>query len=137
MTIIYAAFCGTGKSFLCSQEGINAIEVEYWKYKGKDSQKDYIKDIRKQIDKVDYIFISTNPDGLRLLQEQGIKFILVYPENKLRSEYLDRFIARDSTYDFIGSFMKYWNTWLDELKEQNYCKHLVLKSGEYLQNIIT
>ena len=32
--------------------------------------------------------------------------------------------------------MKYWNAWLNELKEQDYCKHKVLKSGEYLQDIL-
>ena len=133
-TIICAAFCGTGKSFLCNQKNINAIEIEYWKYKDEGLQKKYIKDIKKQIGKVDYIFISTDPDGLKILQKQNIDIILVYPENKLRNEYLDRFIDRDSPHDFIGAFMKYWDIWLNELKEQNYCSQIQLKSGEYLQD---
>ena len=74
---------------------------------------------------------------MKLLQKHGFDIILVYPENELRNEYLDRYIARDSPSDFIGVFMKYWNNWLNELKEQDYCKHKVLKSGEYLQNILT
>ena len=134
---LYAAFCGTGKTYLCEQTDINAIEIEYWKYKDKGLEKKYIKDIKKQIRNTDYIFISTEPDGLKLLQKHGFDIILVYPENELRNEYLDRYIARDSPSDFIGVFMKYWNNWLNELKEQDYCKHKVLKSGEYLQNILT
>ena len=135
-TILYAAFPGTGKTYLCNQTNINAIEIEYWKYKNDRLQKKYIEDIKKQIGNIDYIFISTEPKGLKLLQKQGFDIILVYPKNELKNEYLDRYIARDSPPDFIGVFMKYWDTWINELKEQNYCKHKILKSGEYLQDII-
>ena len=136
VTILYAAFPGTGKTHVCDQTDINAIEIEYWKYKDEGLQKEFIEDVKKQIGNVDYIFLSTEPDGLKLLQEQGIDITLVYPENELRNEYLDRFINRDSPYDFIGTFMKYWNTWINELKEQKSCKHIILKSDEYLQNVL-
>ena len=131
---IYAAFCGTGKTYICNQTNIDAIEIEYWKYKDKGLQKEYIDDIKKQIWNVDYIFISTEPEGLKLLQNNGFDIILIYPRNELRNEYLDRYIERDSPYDFIGAFMKYWNVWLNELKDQDYCQHIVLGSGEYLQD---
>jgi hypothetical protein len=49
---------------------------------------------------------------------------------------LDRYIERDSPYDFIGTFMKHWDIWINELKEQKYCKHIVLKKGQYLQDIL-
>jgi len=131
---IYAAFCGTGKTHICERTDINAIEIEYWKYKEKGLIKEYIKDIKKQ--NVDYIFVSTEPDGLKLLKKNGFDIILIYPENGLRNEYLDRYIDRDSSYDFIGTFMKHWNIWIDELKEQSYCKHIVLKSGQYILDVI-
>lgn len=135
-TILCAAFCGTGKTYICNKNNIKAIEIEYWKYKDNGLQKEYIKDIEKQIGKMDYIFLSTDPESLRLLQEHGFNITLVYPDNDLRNEYLDRYINRDSPYDFIGTFMKHWNLWINELKEQNYCKHIVLKSGEYLQDVL-
>lgn len=135
-TVVCAAFCGTGKTYICNQDNISAIEIEYWKYKDKGLQEEYIKDITNQIGKVDYILISTEPEGLKLLHTMGFDIILVYPENELRSEYLDRYVERDSPYDFIGAFMKYWNTWIDELKEQTYCKHIVLNSGVYLYDVL-
>jgi len=133
-TEIISAFCGTGKTFICENTSIKAIEIEYWKYNNMDAQ--YINDVKNQIGKVDYIFISTDPKGLILLHNEGIKIILVYPKNELRNEYLDRYIERDSPYDFIGTFMKHWHLWINELKEQKYCTHIILESGEYLQNII-
>ncbi len=135
-TILCAAFCGSGKTYICEKTNIKAIEIEYWKYKDNGLQKEYIEDVRKNIGKVDYIFISTDPEGLKLLHEDGFEITLVYPENELRNEYLDRYILRDSPYDFIGTFMKYWNLWIDELKEQKYCKHIVLKSGQYLKDVL-
>ena len=145
-TVLCAAFCGTGKTFICEKtdlpevaeicQGIKAIEIEYWKYKDKGLQKEYVEDIKKHFGKVEYIFISTDPDGLKILHKEGFDITLIYPKNELRNEYLDRYIERDSPYDFIGTFMKHWNIWIDELKEQKYCKHIVLEKGQYLQDVL-
>lgn len=135
-TVLCAAFCGTGKTYICEKTEIKAIEIEYWKYKENGLQKEYIEDVKKYFGKVDYIFIATEPDGMKLLNDEGFNITLVYPKNELRNEYLDRYIDRDSPYDFIGTFMKHWNLWINELKEQNYCKHIVLGSGQYLQDVI-
>ena len=32
--------------------------------------------------------------------------------------------------------MKNWNIWINELKDIKFCNHTVLKSGEYLNDII-
>ena len=134
MTRICAAFCGTGKTYIVEKTDIKAIEVEYWKY--KNMQQEYVAEIRKHIGNVDYIFIATDPEGLSLLHNEGFDITLIYPEIELRNDYLDRYIQRDSPYDFIGVFMKYWEPWLNELKNITYCKHIVLKKNEYLFNIL-
>lgn len=135
-TTIYAAFCGTGKTFICSQTDVNAIEIEYWKYEEKGLQENYVKDVEEAVGSVGYIFLNTNPEGLEMLKPKGFDIILVYPDNELRNEYLDRFIDRDSSCDFIGAFMKYWHVWINELKEQDQCNHIVMKSGEYLYDYL-
>lgn len=135
-TVLCAAFCGTGKTFICNNTDIKAVEIEYWKYKEKGLFKEYVEDVKKYIGKVDYIFTATEPDGMKLLHDNGFEIILVYPKNELRNEYLDRYINRDSPYDFIGTFMKHWHLWINELKEQEYCKHIVLNSGQYLQDVL-
>ncbi len=127
MTKIIAAWCGTGKTFICENSNIKSIEVEFWKY--KDSKK-YVDDIKKYFNKVDYIFISTDPKGLELLHNEGFIITIVYPKNELRNEYLDRYITRDSHYEFIGTFMKHWDIWINELKKIKYCNHIVLESNQ-------
>ncbi len=136
-TKLYAAFCGTGKTYICNKTNIKAIEIEYWKYKDNNLYKEYIQDIKKYFGTVDYIFISTDPEGLKLLNNEGYEITLIYPQNELRNEYLDRYIERDSPYDFIGTFMKNWHTWINELKEIQYCNHIILKTGQYLKDVIT
>lgn len=32
--------------------------------------------------------------------------------------------------------MKYWDPWLNELKEQKYCNHIILNEGQYLSDIL-
>ena len=71
---IIAAWCGTGKSFICEKTNIKAVEVEFWKY--NDSKK-YVNDIKKCFNNVDYIFISTDPKGLEILHNEGFKITLV------------------------------------------------------------
>jgi hypothetical protein len=132
-TKIIAAWCGTGKSFICEKTNIKAIEIEFWKY--NDSQK-YISDVNEYFNKVNYIFISTDPKGLELLHNEGFNITLAYPKNELRNEYLDRYINRDNPYDFIGTFMKHWDIWINELKEIKFCNHIVLESNQYLLDVI-
>lgn len=134
-TVLCAAFCGTGKTYMCEKSN-ESIEIEFWKYKDKGLEKEYILDIKKYFGLMKYIFIATDPEGLKLLHNEGFKILLVYPKNELRNEYLDRYIERDSPYDFIGVFMKYWNPWINELKKQKYCQHIVLEKGQYLQDVL-
>jgi hypothetical protein len=135
-TIICAAFCGTGKSYLCNNFSESYKEIEDWEYRNGDFPNNYIQDVIKMIGRTQYLFISTEPLILKELNKLNVDVKLIYPENKLRNEYLDRFIERDSPHDFIGAIMKYWNVWINELKEQNYCEHIILKSGQYLQDVI-
>lgn len=63
-TILCAAWCGTGKTYICEKTKIKAIEIEYWKYKDVGLEKEYLELIKNTIGKVNYIFISTDPDVL-------------------------------------------------------------------------
>jgi hypothetical protein len=135
-TVLCAGFCGSGKTFICNNSKYKAVEVEFWQYKSKGLTKEFIRDVKKHYGKVDYIFLSTDPDGLELLNKEGYDIVLVYPKKELRNEYLDRYIERDNPYDFIGTMMLRWNKIIDELDELTYCKKIILKEGEYLKDVI-
>ena len=107
--------------------------MEFWQYK---SQKQYIQDVKAQLGKVDFVFLSTEVEGLQLLHNEGLEIFLVYPQKNLRNEYLDRYIERDNPYDFIGTMMKFWDTTIEKLQELKYCKHFVLEKNQYLSDIL-
>jgi hypothetical protein len=134
---MYAAFCGTGKTYLSNNFPSDYMEIECWEYRQGNFPENYIEDAIDLIGMSKYLFISTDPIILNELNNRGVKIKLYYPQNELRYEYLDRFLARDSPPDFIGAIMKYWNVWLDELKEQSYCEHIILQTNEYLQDVLT
>lgn len=127
---IVAGFVGVGKTTMLSK--VKGIEVEYWKY-SDDHQ--YLKDVISSSKKYDYVFVNTDDKALSLLE--GLDVVLVYPCNSLRNEYLDRFIERNSDYEFIGKFMTYWHDRLNHLKRVSWCKnHIVLKQNQYLSDVI-
>lgn len=135
-TRVFAAFCGTGKTYLCNKFPDTYKEIECWNYRQGDFPNNYIEDIISMLGKTKYLFISTDPVILKELHKTGVEIQLIYPANELRNEYLDRFLNRESPYDFVGVLMKHWNMWIDDLKNQKYCKHLILQSGEYLEDVL-
>lgn len=135
-TIICASFCGTGKTHLCSSSQ-RYIEFECWEYQNDDFPINYVSDIKSQIGRVNYIFISTNPVILKELYKSGIDIILVYPKFELKEEYIKRYKDRGSSDDFIEMLNRNWHDWITELHEQTYCSQIELDSGEYLSNILT
>lgn len=135
-TQIYAAFCGTGKSYLCDTHILNCIEFECWKYREGDFPSNYIQDVISQVGKVDYIFISADPVVLKRLYARGITVKLVYPDISLKEEYMKRYVERESANDFVGWIYKSWDTLITELQQQDYCEHTVLNKNQYLQQIL-
>lgn len=135
-TIICAAFCGTGKSYLCNNFPDTYKEIEDWEYRKGNFPHNYIKDVLNTVGEIKYLFISTDSEILNELDKMNIEFQLFYPQNELRNEYLDRFLDRNSPHDFIGAIMKYWGIWINEIKKHKCMKHTVLKTGEYLQDVL-
>lgn len=136
-TIIISAFCGTGKSYLSTNHSDECAEVECWNYrKESDFPHNYIKAVLEKVGKVKYLLISTDPNILKELIKQVDQITLIYPDNSLKEEYMKRYCQRKSPYDFIGVLYMHWDEWLNDLKQQDYCKHIVLNSGQYLSDVI-
>jgi len=74
----------------------------------------YIKHIKENIGKVDFIFVSSHKEVRNLLHEHKIDFILVYPLKSQLNEYIKRCENRGSDEKFIN-FIK--NNWYDFIKE--------------------
>ncbi len=135
-TMLYAAFCGCGKTFLCKSNLLKYKEIECWEYRKGNFPTNYINDVLAQIGKVENIFVGTDPVILKELYKHGINIHLVYPEICLKEEYMKRYIKRNDSNDFIGWIYKEWENLITELSKQGCCNHIILSSGEYLEKYI-
>lgn len=72
----------------------------------------------------------------KLYAADNIKYILCYPERNLKDEYEQRYIKRGNTQEFLEMFIWGWDYFIDNCEKDPYGKHVVLKSGQYLSDVI-
>lgn len=135
-TILISAFPGTGKSFYFNNTDLKVLDSDSSKFDKKDFPNNYIEHIRENIGKVDVILISSHKEVREALVKNNFNFFLVYPNINLKDEYVKRYTKRESPTTFINFISNNWDNFLNELKAQKYCKHIVLQSDEYIRDIM-
>ena len=132
-TFVISAFPGTGKTYFYNQyKGKNSLIVLdsdssnfSWikDEKGNNTTKrnpdfpnNYINHIKENIGKADIIFVSSHDIVRQALYDNGIKYIVVYPENNCKDEYLERYRNRGNTEEFINMMDKNWDRFIDGMK---------------------
>ena len=143
MTIVISAFPATGKTWL--KENIkNKVILDSdsskfsWLENGErnpDFPNNYIRYIRSNIGEVDLILISSHEVVRKTLVENGLFFVLVYPNTDLKSEYIQRFKDRGNDQNFIDFLSANWNNFITDMKDQYGCECIELQAGEYLNDI--
>ena len=149
MTLVVCAFPGTGKSHLCANlpKGKKALDSDSsqfsWESTGvrhPDFPANYIEHIKNNLWSVDYIFVSSHQEVRDALNLAKVPYVVVYPHEVCKAEYLKRFKDRGSPESFIQTLSTHWDTWLRTMRDAIYdvqCrKALVLASGEYLSDAL-
>jgi len=139
-TIIISAFPATGKSYLFQNTKQGSIldsdsSKFSWISSGvrhPDFPQNYINHIKDNIGNVNLILVSSHKIVREALVNNNIVFTLVYPDNSLKEEYINRYIKRKNDQNFINILDKNWNNFLEDMQNQTHCRHLILNSGEYL-----
>ena len=67
----------------------------------------------------DLIFVSSHKVVRDALIDNNIPFLLVYPDKKLKSEYLHRYNNRGSDIEFVKMMDKNWDKFITEIEEIN------------------
>lgn len=80
--------------------------------------------------------ISSHKEVRDALVENGLYFKLVYPDISLKEEYIKRYEERGNVDNFIKLLDNNWESWITELQTQVGCEHKVLKTGQFLSDII-
>lgn len=147
-TKVIAAFPGTGKTHYFQNHSncldsdssdyswIKDLEGKNTKERNPDFPNNYIKHIEDNLEKVEFIFVSSHDVVRDALVASGIEFTFIYPNIDLKDEYLERFKQRGSPEGFINLLDKNWNDWIDTCKFQSNCKHIELESNQFISDVI-
>lgn len=139
--MIISGFPGVGKSYYCKNieyaEGA-CCDSDSSKFDKSEFPGNYIKHIKKQITVYNTVLVSTHLEVRKAMVDEGLRFVLVYPDRSLKEEYLERYRKRGSPQVFLDLLDKNWDVWLDTIHDQprgNYEPYM-LRSGEYLSDLV-
>jgi hypothetical protein len=141
--IIVSAFPGCGKSY-CTQHSKTLIThdsdssnfhfLEGTKELNPDWPGNYIQHIAhfRYIKYYDVIFVSSHVEIRKALKRAGLRYLLVYPENGCKNEYLQRYRDRGSPVDFVKRLETNWEDWLQSCWDDDVTNKLLLGPGSFL-----
>jgi hypothetical protein len=154
-TKIISGFPGIGKS-VCAKANPQFLDSDsvayYWQRNiggliekdggGKnvrhpDFPANYIHYLKNQMGKVPVIFVSSHKEVLDALVDGEIPFTLIYPASNLLSEYIQRYRVRGSSEKFTNLMWDNWDHLIPELDAQEKCDRIILKTGEYLSDVLS
>ncbi len=149
---IISAFPGTGKSYIYNNKlfkdkkvlDSDSSEFSWIIHNGKKVRNpqfpiNYLHHIITNLEKVDYIFVSTHQEVRDILINAKIPFTLVVPDITLKSQYLERYRQRGSPEKFVETLDMFWDKFINDCLKDKNCDGVdlrVLQSGQYLQDIL-
>ena len=95
-------------------------------------EQEYLKRITACIGRYRYICVSTHAVLIDALADMKLSVVLVYPDLKLKREYIRRYLARGNSYAYAKNIESTWHINLETLKHEVRFPAIVLSSGEYL-----
>lgn len=143
-SIIVSAFPGTGKSYYCYNGNWSQYVPEKFCSDSDSSSFDksnfpenYMTHIKQKITEgYGRIFVSSHKVVRDALVDNHLPFVLIYPSIELKHEYLERYNKRGSSNLFINLLNDNWDNWINDCKNQKDCLHIVLKSKQFVSNVI-
>jgi hypothetical protein len=153
--MIIAAFDGVGKTYFCNHvEDAKDFDCMPYKYLLPETDSDslegekakanfdlemnpkypenYIHAILENKDSCEYLVIPSDYRVLAGLAFQNVPYILCFPTNSAKEEYLKRFRQRGNTEDFIDIFIGGWDDFMVALRKDRYGVKVILDKNEYL-----
>ena len=135
-TKIISAFPGTGKTHLFNNTNLFVLDSDSSYFDKTNFPKNYIEHIKSYIGKVDYILVSSHEDVRDELIRNKIDFLLIYPDESLKNEYIERYKMRGSSDGFINLISANWDKWISDCSGQRRCLNIKLPSGKFISDVI-
>lgn len=97
-----------------------------------DFPANYIAHIKKNLDDVDIIFVSSDLIVRQALTDAGIDYITVYPEENLRDEWIERLKNQLYTKSFIESISDNWDKLMREINDEPHGLYLYRLNADFI-----
>lgn len=142
MSKIYSAFPGCGKTTYYKECMFRSdrivIDSDSSAFDKSQFPQNYIQHIKKanETDVITVVLISSHDVVRDALLNEGIYYNLVYPEQSLKDEYIQRYKDRGSNEAFIKLVEDNWDKWMEEMDNQPNCNKIRLKTGQYLSDVM-
>ena len=143
-TKIISAFPACGKTYMFNngyedKAILDSDSIKFsWLADGKTRNPDfpanYIEHIKSNIGKVDYILVSSHIDVRKALEEAGLYWCFVVPDESLMLEWVGRCYVRGNDEGFIKAMIDNWSDWTGNLSDPMPSGKVTLSSGEYLKD---
>jgi hypothetical protein len=151
VTTLICGFPGIGKSWLAKRQsefGINVLELSFDDIAFTKDLKfntnfpaDYLKLIKENIGKYEYIFLPVSAELLDILHENNFIADIIFPAIELKDEYIIRYNNRDDANLFHNNAFNtkfisdHWDETITRLENDTRHTRYKLKAGQYLSDI--
>ena len=139
--IIISGFAGIGKTGFLEhfpeerEKKVFDLSSTYFR-KNEGWEKVYCDLIEALSKEYDYVFVSTHNMVIDELLARGTKFYIVYPRRYCKDEYIERFLKRGSSKEYVVKFIKNWDYFIDMLDNVESDNKIELRSGQYLSDVL-
>lgn len=145
--VIIAGFPGIGKSHLHQSSSLTkSIKItdldtsQFSHLNGKPNPafpRNYIEALTPYLSRPNELVLVGVHDTVRAeLVRRGVRFTLVYPEQSLKEEYMQRWTERGDHAGFLNKMRQSWEAFTSSCAAQKGCRHVVLKKGQFLGDVI-
>ena len=150
---VFSVFPACGKTWMCEHQneyGLKILDSDSsqfsWVYvngikeRNPDFPANYIDYVKANIDKYDYVFVSSHASVRAALDRAGIKFTVVYPKMRCKAEWVGRCFIREKNGEngcSAEAMYRNWEQWVSDCIDAG-CDHeeIVLSAGRYLNDYI-
>ena len=136
--VIVSGFPGVGKSYFAASFMGTCTDSDSSLFDKSEFPANYMDHIAGHLQiKTSVILVSSHKVVRDALIDRGFSFCLVYPDQSLKAEYLERYRSRNSSQAFIDLIDKNWDAWLTECREVVHplVSHYVLSANWVLADL--
>lgn len=138
-TYLISAFPGCGKTvaFFDLKDTIKVKDSDSSTFDKSGFPDNYIESIKSDIGNYDMIFVSSHKEVRDKLEEEKIPYILFFPSESRRTEFLENYIKRRTEPKLIQKIDEHFSEWIREIEqeESEYSTRIKLgERGQYITN---